>query len=156
VARLLLKKGADVNAKDKYIRGTVLLWAAEKGHEAVALPLERGVDVGAKDKRGWTALHWAELVVALDDVEVEDVGVEEVEIVEAAEEDAGCGASSAVVVSSDAVSLLSLLSAGVGGGGGGGGVGGGVGVGVGVGLSRGTIRGAGKVEGVSGRDARRV
>ena len=81
--------------------------------------------------------------------------MEEVGIVEAAEEDAGCGASSAVVVLSDAVSLLSLLSVGVGGGGGGvggGGVGGGdVGGGVGVGLSRGTIRGAGKVEGVSGR-----
>jgi hypothetical protein len=76
-------------------------------------------------------LHWAELVVTLDDVEVKDVGVEEVRIVEAAEEDAGCGASSAIVVSSDAVSLLSLSSAGVGGGGGG--------VGVGVGLSRGTI-----------------
>lgn len=60
VMRLLLKKGADVQTKDKD-GWTALHWAAEYGHEAVMrLLLEKGADIQIKDKYGQTALHLAE------------------------------------------------------------------------------------------------
>jgi len=53
---LLLKKGANVNAKDKY-GGTALMYAAVKGHkEVVELLIENGADVNAKNIMGKTAL----------------------------------------------------------------------------------------------------
>jgi ankyrin repeat domain-containing protein 50 len=55
VIRLLLKKGADVNAKDNDGR-TALYWAAREEHEAVVrLPVEKGADVNA-DGNGTTVL----------------------------------------------------------------------------------------------------
>ena len=54
-----LKRGADVNAKDKYGQ-TPLLEAARNGHKAVAeLLIAKGADVNAKDKAGWPPLYWA-------------------------------------------------------------------------------------------------
>ena len=59
IVRLLLKKGADVNTKNK-IGETALYLAAERGDEAVVQQLlEKGADINAKDKVGWTALHMA-------------------------------------------------------------------------------------------------
>jgi len=53
---MLLKKGADVNAKDKY-GYTALILVSEKGHtEIVAMLLEKGADVNAKRNDGNTAL----------------------------------------------------------------------------------------------------
>jgi ankyrin repeat protein len=57
VVRLLLEKGADVEAKTTFGE-TALPIAARGGHEAVVrLLLEKGADVEANN--GWTALHWA-------------------------------------------------------------------------------------------------
>ncbi|KAI9768032.1 MAG: hypothetical protein M1840_005344 [Geoglossum simile] len=59
VARLLLERGANVEAKDSDNR-TVLRGAAENGYEAVVrLLLGWGASVEAKDIYGRTALHWA-------------------------------------------------------------------------------------------------
>ncbi len=54
VARLLLERGADVNAKNKH-GFTPLHFAAGIGHTDVAkLLLEHGADVNAKDEHGRT------------------------------------------------------------------------------------------------------
>ena len=59
VVQLLLEKGANVEAKNKY-RETALHGAARGGHEAVVrLLLEKGADVEAKSKYGGTALDGA-------------------------------------------------------------------------------------------------
>jgi ankyrin repeat protein len=59
VVRLLLEKGADVEAKDNN-GGTALYRAAGSGHEAmVRLLLEKGADVEAKNNNGWMALYRA-------------------------------------------------------------------------------------------------
>jgi ankyrin repeat domain-containing protein 50 len=59
VVRLLVDRGADVNAKDNE-GWTALYRAAVGGHEAVVrLLVDRGADVNAKDNEGWTALYWA-------------------------------------------------------------------------------------------------
>ncbi|RYP60841.1 hypothetical protein DL770_009919 [Monosporascus sp. CRB-9-2] len=59
VVRLLVEKGADIEAKDGYGR-TPLSWAAGNGHEAVVRMLvEKGADIEAKDGYGQTPLSWA-------------------------------------------------------------------------------------------------
>jgi ankyrin repeat protein len=59
VIKLLLAKGADVNAKGQYER-TALSEASGSGHlEIVKLLLVKGADVNAKDDSGWTALMFA-------------------------------------------------------------------------------------------------
>ncbi|KAM3549052.1 hypothetical protein MY1884_008914, partial [Beauveria asiatica] len=58
VVRLLLEKGAEIEAKDESGR-TALGWAARQGHEAVVrLLLEKGAEIEAKES-GRTALWWA-------------------------------------------------------------------------------------------------
>jgi hypothetical protein len=60
VVRLLLDRGADVNAREKETETTALIAAAQQGHaEVVAVLLEKGADVHAKDKAGKTALSEA-------------------------------------------------------------------------------------------------
>ena len=59
VARLLLERGAELEAKDPDGR-TSLMWAAFNGHtEVVCLLLDRGADIEARDKDDWTPLIWA-------------------------------------------------------------------------------------------------
>jgi len=59
VVKLLLKAGADVDAKDNY-GWTALKCASNNGHiEVVELLLEARADVYAKDNYGWAALMWA-------------------------------------------------------------------------------------------------
>jgi len=57
VVKLLLETGkADMNSKD-YDCQTLLLWASENGHDAVAkLLYERGAELGTKDVKGRTPL----------------------------------------------------------------------------------------------------
>ena len=60
ITRLLLKKGADVNIKDK--RGyPLLIEAVRKGSsiEILDVLMEHGLEINAKDDRGSTALHWS-------------------------------------------------------------------------------------------------
>ena len=58
IARFLIEKNADVNAKT--IDGqTALMIAAENGHRDVRFLIEKGADINAQDKRGWTALTLA-------------------------------------------------------------------------------------------------
>ena len=60
VVELLIAKGADVNAKDKYDM-TPLHPAAGRGHkEVVELLIAKGADVNAKDEDGDTPLDWAD------------------------------------------------------------------------------------------------
>ena len=57
--RLLLEKGAKVNAKDWYGQ-TSLICAAVKGHkDVVKLLLANGADVNARTRKGFTALSLA-------------------------------------------------------------------------------------------------
>jgi ankyrin repeat protein len=96
VVRLLLERGADIEAKEKGRGWTALIWAAGVGHEAVMrLLLERGADVEAKEKeRGGTALIWAaalghEAVVGLllergADVEAKEKKIERTALIWAA------------------------------------------------------------------------
>lgn len=52
-------RGIDVNTRDKNGK-TLLMWASEKGHKAIAaLLIVKGADVNARDIGGWTSLRWA-------------------------------------------------------------------------------------------------
>ncbi len=58
--KILLKKGADVNAKDETYFMTPLHYATVYGHkEIVELLIEKGADVNAKDENDFTPLHYA-------------------------------------------------------------------------------------------------
>ncbi|KAH7115564.1 hypothetical protein EDB81DRAFT_287006 [Dactylonectria macrodidyma] len=60
VVKILLERGANIEAKDSAHGRTPLSWAAERGHEAsVKLLLKKGADVECKDKRGQTPLSLA-------------------------------------------------------------------------------------------------
>ncbi|KAH2542215.1 hypothetical protein KXW97_003527 [Aspergillus fumigatus] len=60
VVKQLLKKGADLESKDKRFGQTPLSWAAKHGHEAVIKQLlEKGADLESKDQYGQTPLSWA-------------------------------------------------------------------------------------------------
>lgn len=53
-AKLLLDRGAKVNARDRH-HMTALLYACQAGHTGLAkLLLSVGAEVNAKDVRGWT------------------------------------------------------------------------------------------------------
>jgi ankyrin repeat protein len=59
VVKLLLEKGANIEAKDLHGQ-TPLLWAARNGQEAVVkLLLEKGANIEAKDLHGQRPLLWA-------------------------------------------------------------------------------------------------
>jgi ankyrin repeat protein len=59
VAKLLLERGADINAMDE-AGWTPLTTAVLTPHlDMVKLLIERGANVNAKAKQGWTALHSA-------------------------------------------------------------------------------------------------
>jgi hypothetical protein len=60
IVKLLLKKGADIEAMDSEYGRTPLSWAAWNGREAIVkLLLEKGADVEAKDTYGQTPLWGA-------------------------------------------------------------------------------------------------
>jgi len=59
VAKVLLERGADVNAREKD-GGTALMCAAKDGNvKSVKFLLEHGADVHIKSNDGNTALDWA-------------------------------------------------------------------------------------------------
>ena len=59
MVELLLKKGAQIDARDNY-NWTPLIYAAQRGRTPiVALLLEKGAQIGATAQQGWTALMWA-------------------------------------------------------------------------------------------------
>jgi hypothetical protein len=60
VVRLLLKKGADLESKDRKYGLAPLSCAAESGHKAVVkLLVEKGAKLDSKSKHGQTSLSWA-------------------------------------------------------------------------------------------------
>ncbi|KAJ4855513.1 ankyrin repeats (3 copies) domain-containing protein [Trichoderma breve] len=59
IVKLLVEKGADLEAEDNNDR-TPLSWAAEKGYEAIVkLLVENGADIKARDRYRQTPLSWA-------------------------------------------------------------------------------------------------
>ncbi len=59
LARLLMEKGADPNARDE-LQQTPLHWAAQAGRTELArLLIEKGAEIQTKDYRKWTPLHRA-------------------------------------------------------------------------------------------------
>lgn len=61
VVKLLIERGADVNAKGGWWVVTPLHWAADNGHtEIVRLLIKHGADVNVRtEEHGYTPLHWA-------------------------------------------------------------------------------------------------
>lgn len=60
ILKLLIEKGADVNAKSPAMHYTALMWACENGHSnIVELLLEAGADVNLRDMYGTNALRYA-------------------------------------------------------------------------------------------------
>ena len=58
--RLLIARGADVNAKEPSQNQSALMWAAAEHHpDVVRLLVEAGADLQAHTKKGFTALHFA-------------------------------------------------------------------------------------------------
>ena len=58
--KVLLRYGADVNAKEGWHGQTALMWAAAEGHPAVIRSLvEAGADIRARSQGGFTALLFA-------------------------------------------------------------------------------------------------
>ena len=58
--RMLIARGADVNAKEPSQNQTALMWAAAERHaDVVKLLIEHGADLQARTKKGFTALHFA-------------------------------------------------------------------------------------------------
>jgi ankyrin repeat protein len=61
IAKLLISKGADVNAKGGLMGGTPLDTAAKRGQkEIVELLIANGANVNAKNADGHTPLDWAD------------------------------------------------------------------------------------------------
>ena len=57
--KLLLEKGANIEAKDSY-GNTPLVWASWSGYiEVVKLLIEKGADIEVKNNYGFTPLIWA-------------------------------------------------------------------------------------------------
>ena len=62
LVQTLIRSGADVNEPYRVgdVEGSLLIVAIDRGHKELALALlAAGADVHAKDKSGWTPLHWA-------------------------------------------------------------------------------------------------
>ncbi len=59
IAKILIKRGADINIKDKFGRSTLILASSEGYDELVKFLIDSGADVNLKDVEGWTALMWA-------------------------------------------------------------------------------------------------
>jgi hypothetical protein len=60
VISALIKRGANVNAKENSRGQTALMWAAGEGHAAAVRALVAGgADLRARSKGGWTALLFA-------------------------------------------------------------------------------------------------
>ena len=58
--RLLIARGADVNAKEPSQNQSALMWAAAERHaDVVRLLVEAGADLQAHTKKGFTAIHFA-------------------------------------------------------------------------------------------------
>ena len=58
--RMLIARGADVNAKEPSQNQNALMWAAAERHSnVVRLLIEAGADLHAHTKKGFTALHFA-------------------------------------------------------------------------------------------------
>ncbi len=58
--RMLIARGADVNAKEPSQNQTALMWAAAERHaEVVKTLIEHGADLQARTKKGFSALHFA-------------------------------------------------------------------------------------------------
>lgn len=73
----VLKKGANVNAKDKDGKTALMLWDRESRTklalthdlEMIKFLIEKGADLNAKDKNGWTALmHYANSGAEIDKI----------------------------------------------------------------------------------------
>ena len=59
-ARLLIKAGADVDAKDKFAETALMYAAQNNAADTTKLLIKAGADVNAKTRQEWTALRYAE------------------------------------------------------------------------------------------------
>ncbi len=70
VARLLIEKGADVNAQDR--DGRTVLMAALRSFELERLLVENGANVNAKDNDGWTVLKLAQHLLNMQPIDTRE------------------------------------------------------------------------------------